>query len=84
YGRWTYKYEEAARQGAKAAFVIHETGPAGYGWGVVAGGSPVRFDLKRENKNMDRSAIEGWVTEESANALFASVGKNLEQMRELA
>ncbi|PHQ90293.1 MAG: peptidase M28 [Idiomarina sp.] len=84
YGRWTYKFEEAARQGAEAAFVIHETGPAGYGWGVVAGGSPVRFDLKRENKNMDRSAIEGWITEESANALFATVGKNLEQMRELA
>jgi len=84
YGRWTYKFEEAARQGAEAAFVIHETGPAGYGWGVVAGGSPVRFDLKRENKNMDRSAIEGWVTAESANALFASVGKDLEQMRELA
>jgi len=84
YGRWTYKFEEAARQGAEAAFVIHETGPAGYGWGVVAGGSPVRFDLKRENKNMNRSAIEGWVTAESANALFASVGKDLEQMRELA
>lgn len=84
YGRWTYKFEEAARQGAKAAFVIHETGPAGYGWGVVAGGSPVRFDLKRENNNMDRAAVEGWVTKESANAMFSSVGKNLDEMREFA
>ena len=84
YGRWTYKYEEAARPGAKAAFVIHETGPAGYGWGVVAGGSPVKFDLKRDNKNMDRAAVEGWITEKSANALFASVGKSLEEMKEQA
>lgn len=84
YGRWTYKFEEAARQGAKAAFVIHETGPAGYGWGVVAGGSPVRFDLKRENNNMDRAAVEGWVTSESANALFSTVGQNLDEMREFA
>ena len=37
YGRWTYKYEEAARQGAAAAIVIHDTAPAAYGWNVVEG-----------------------------------------------
>ncbi|RUO65464.1 Zn-dependent amino- or carboxypeptidase, M28 family [Pseudidiomarina planktonica] len=84
YGRWTYKYEEAARQGAAAALVIHETGPAGYGWGVVAGGSPVRFDLARDNKNMDRVQVEGWITSESADQLFAAQGKSLAEMREQA
>lgn len=79
YGRWTYKFEEAARQGATGAIVIHETGPAGYGWGVIAGGSPVRFDLARENRNMDRSALEGWVTAEAAETLFAGAGLTLEQ-----
>lgn len=81
YGRWTYKFEEAARQGAAGAIVIHETGPAGYGWGVIAGGSPMRFDLARDNKNMDRVAIEGWVTEESADKLFARIGSSYDQMR---
>ncbi|MBA3988430.1 M28 family metallopeptidase [Aliidiomarina maris] len=79
YGRWTYKFEEAARQGATGAIIIHETGPAGYGWGVIAGGSPVRFDLARENRNMHRSEIEGWITAESAEALFANVGMSLEE-----
>lgn len=84
YGRWTYKFEEAARQGAAGALVIHDTGPAGYGWGVVAGGSPMRFDLARENKNMDRAQIEGWLTKESADQLFARLGASYAEMREAA
>ena len=84
YGRWTYKFEEAARQGAAGAIIIHETGPAGYGWGVIAGGSPVRFDMARENRNMDRSEIEGWVTADSAQKLFANAGLTLEEAHELA
>lgn len=84
YGRWTYKFEEAARQGAAGALIIHETGPAGYGWGVIAGGSPVRFDLARENRNMDRSEIEGWITTESAESLFDKVGMTLEEARQQA
>ncbi len=55
YGRWTYKFEEAARQGAAMALIIHETEPASYGWQVIAGGSPTKFDLINPNKNMDRS-----------------------------
>ncbi len=84
YGRWTYKFEEAARQGAAGVLVIHETGPAGYGWGVIAGGSPMRFDLARENKNMDRAAIEGWITKDSADALFARLGSSYQAMRTAA
>lgn len=84
YGRWTYKFEEAARQGAAGVLVIHETGPAGYGWGVIAGGSPVRFDLARENKNMDLSAVQGWLSEASADKLFARIGSSYAEMRQRA
>ena len=84
YGRWTYKFEEAARQGAAGAIIIHENAPAGYGWGVIAGGSPVRFDMARDNRNMDRSEIEGWVTADSAQKLFANAGLTLEEAHELA
>ncbi len=84
YGRWTYKFEEAARQGAAGILVIHETAAAGYGWAVVAGGSPQRFDLARENKNMDRSAVEGWLTEASADRLFAGLGSDYKSMRKAA
>ncbi|CAI8158725.1 MAG: Aminopeptidase YwaD [Pseudidiomarina mangrovi] len=84
YGRWTYKFEEAARQGAAGVLVIHETGAAGYGWGVIAGGSPQRFDLARDNNNMDRSEIEGWITEASADRLFARLGEDYKSMRQRA
>lgn len=84
YGRWTYKFEEAARQGATGAIIIHETAPAGYGWGVIAGGSPVRFDMAREDRNMGRTEIEGWITADSAQTLFANAGLSLEEAHELA
>ncbi|MCC5825753.1 M28 family metallopeptidase [Alkalimonas sp.] len=81
YGRWTYKFEEAARQGAAAALIIHETEPASYGWGVVAHGSPIKFDLISDNKNMDRSKIEGWITAETAARLFAAIDTDIETLR---
>mgnify|MGYP002619491897 CR=1 FL=1 len=81
YGRWTYKFEEAARQGAAGALIIHETEPASYGWGVVAHGSPIKFDLISDNKNMDRSKIEGWITAETAGRLFAAIDTDIETLR---
>ncbi|RUO32339.1 M28 family metallopeptidase [Aliidiomarina soli] len=81
YGRWTYKFEEAARQGADAAIIVHETGPAGYGWGVVAGGSPIRYSMKSENMNAGRAKVEGWITEDSAEQLFANIDMTLDQAR---
>ena len=84
YGRWTYKFEEAARQGAAMALIIHETDAASYGWGVVAHGSPVKFDLIKENKNMDRAKVEGWVTTETAQKLFANIGSDIETLRKQA
>lgn len=84
YGRWTYKFEEAARQGADAVIIVHETGPAGYGWGVVAGGSPVRFSLKTDDLNMHRSKIESWITEDAAQRLFSNIGLTLDEARDQA
>ena len=75
YGRWTYKFEEAARQGAAAALIVHETGPAGYGWEVVSNSwSGPQIGLEAENLNGDRAEIEGWLTLDSAEALFDGAG----------
>lgn len=71
YGRWTYKFEEAARQGAAAAFVIHETAPASYGWDVVSSSwSGAQADLVRNDGGAGRTAIEGWFHLDFAQQLF--------------
>nr|WP_233267490.1 M28 family metallopeptidase [Paraglaciecola sp. L3A3] len=75
YGRWTYKYEEASRQGAAAALIVHETKPASYGWSVVANSwSGPQYNLVSENSNADKVAVEGWLTLDSAEKVFASAG----------
>lgn len=85
YGRWTYKFEEAARQGAAGAIVIHETGPAGYPWGVVSGGwSGPQYDMQAENKHMNRVKLEGWITHQLANKLLQRVGLTYEEAKEMA
>ncbi|QBL09750.1 M20/M25/M40 family metallo-hydrolase [Rheinheimera sp. D18] len=84
YGRWTYKYEEAARQGAAMALIVHETDAASYGWNVVAGTSPIRFELANDNKNMDRSEVYGWLSLDAAEQLFAANNTSLEQLRQQA
>lgn len=85
YGRWTYKFEEAARQGAEAAFVIHETAPASYPWEVVTGswGGP-QFDLVQEDNNMSRCAMEGWFSFEAAKQIFEKAGLNYETLKAAA
>jgi len=71
YGRWTYKYEEAARHGADGVLVVHQTGPAGYPWAVVeAGWSGERFMLA-ERGDQPSVEVEGWISEETARTLFA-------------
>ncbi len=85
YGRWTYKYEEAARQGAAAALIIHETDAAGYGWNVVATGwSGEQFDLVRANGNQSAVAVEGWLTGAAASEILAAAGLDLESARQMA
>jgi Zn-dependent M28 family amino/carboxypeptidase len=80
YGRWTYKYEEASRQGAKAAIIVHETKPASYGWTVVANSwSGPQYGLVSKNGNADRVAIEGWLTTEAAQKVFADAGLNFSE-----
>lgn len=85
YGRWTYKYEIAAKLGAAGALIVHETGPAGYPWGVVQGSnSGEQFDLVRPNKNRSRAAIEGWMTRPQAEALFKMAGKDFDELKKTA
>jgi Zn-dependent M28 family amino/carboxypeptidase len=85
YGRWTYKYEEAARQGAAGALIVHETGPAGYGWEVVSGSwSGPQIGLQADNLNSDKNDIEGWLTLDSAEALFAAAGLNYQELKAMA
>ncbi len=79
YGRWTYKHEIAAAQGAAGALVIHETGPAGYPWEVI-GSSPYgeSFDLVADDQNMGRVAVEGWIQRDATAALFEMAGLDFE------
>src|SRR5690606_37393599 len=85
YGRWTYKYEEAARQGATAAIVIHETEPAAYGWDVVANSwTGAQPDLVRPNGGEDRAMMEGWVQRDIAVEMFAKAGLDFEEMKAAA
>jgi Zn-dependent M28 family amino/carboxypeptidase len=82
YGRWTYKFEEAARQGAKAAIVVHETEPASYGWDVVANSwSGAQADLVRGNGGDDRALLEGWISTGTARKLFAEAGLDFGEMK---
>jgi Zn-dependent M28 family amino/carboxypeptidase len=71
YGRWTYKQEEAARQGADAVFIVHQTGPAGYPWAVVeTGWSGPQFMLA-EKDEAPLTKVQGWISEETARTVFA-------------
>lgn len=82
YGRWTYKYEEASRQGAAGAIIIHETAPASYPWSVVENSwSGEQFGFQKENNNMDRVAVEGWVTTDVAKELFTKASLDFDTMK---
>jgi Zn-dependent M28 family amino/carboxypeptidase len=71
YGRWTYKFEEAGRQGAAGAIIIHETGPAAYGWGVVESSwTGPQYDTAREGEGLERAQVEGWVQTTVARDIF--------------
>jgi len=85
YGRWTYKFEEAARQGAAAALIVHDTEPAAYGWGVVQSSwSGPQLELDAAGDHMDQSQAIGWMQLDKAKALFASAGKDFGALAEAA
>ncbi len=81
YGRWTYKFEEAARQGAAAAMVVHQTEPASYGWETVRNSwTGPQFNLQPEDGNMGRVAIEGWFTEATSRSIFEQAGLDFDAL----
>lgn len=83
YGRWTYKYEEAARQGAIGALIVHDTPGAGYGWATVTAPAGENYDIVRADPT-SRILLQGWLSGESATKLFAAAGLDLAQQRKAA
>ena len=85
YGRWTYKYEEAARQGAAAAIIVHETIPAAYGWQVVrnSNAGPKSW-LDEPDQNTSMVPIQGWISLDTAKDLFARAGLDYEKQKAAA
>jgi len=82
YGRWTYKFEKAAEQGAVGALLVHTTNDAGYPWAVVANSwSGEQFDVVRADLGASRCTFESWVTEDAARAMFAATGRSLDAAR---
>ena len=82
YGRWTYKYEEAARQGAAGVLIVHETAPASYGWTTVANSWGVpQFDIVRQNAAAERVPVEGWIQRDVAVELFRQAGLDFEALK---
>ena len=84
YGRWTYKFEEAVRQGAAGVFVIHDTKPAGYPWEVVRNGAAKQSDLVIDDYATQRLALEGWITLDAAQRLLALAGEDLAALQQAA
>ena len=85
YGRWTYKYEEAARRGAAGVLIVHETAPAAYGWNTVKNSNTnAQFDIVRQNPSASHPLFESWIQRPVAQEIFAASGLNFEQAKALA
>ena len=83
YGRWTYKYEEAARQGAAGILIVHDTGPAGYPWDVVRGSWTGPLEELPPGKDY-QLAVQGWITRDAAEKLFAAAGLKFDDAMQAA
>jgi len=85
YGRWSYKYEEAARQGAAAVLIVHDTEPASYGWNVVESswGGPQAYAARGDNAP-PMTTMNGWVQKEVAREILAAAGQDLDALTEAA
>jgi Zn-dependent M28 family amino/carboxypeptidase len=85
YGRWTYKYEEAARQGAKAVFIVHETAPAAYPWGVVeSSNTGTKYTLMDNNLNASKLPVMGWLTLNTTEQIFNAAQLNYQNLKQKA
>jgi Zn-dependent M28 family amino/carboxypeptidase len=81
YGRWTYKFEEAARRGAIGALVVHETAAAGYGWNVASNSVGGTYDIVRAADQPQALLLHAWLSREAAVALFAEVGLDFQRLK---
>jgi Zn-dependent M28 family amino/carboxypeptidase len=82
YGRWTYKFETAARLGAAAAIIVHETGPAAYPYSVVVNSwSAERYALRNPGRDPDFPSVAGWMTLERARELFTRSGLDFDALK---
>jgi Zn-dependent M28 family amino/carboxypeptidase len=85
YGRWTYKYEEAARRGAAGVLIVHETDPASYGWNTVKNSNTnTMFDIVRQNPAAEHPLFESWIQRPLAEKIFAASGLNFDQAKAAA
>lgn len=85
YGRWTYKYEEAARRGAAGVMIVHETAPASYGWATVKNSNTnAQFDIVRQNPAAVHTPFETWIQRDVAVQLFRNAGLDFEQAKQAA
>jgi len=85
YGRWTYKYEEAARQGAAGILIVHDTQMAGYPWSVVRNSwTSSQQGLQEKNKGADKCKVQGWITSDAAGELFKLAGADFMAMKSKA
>jgi Zn-dependent M28 family amino/carboxypeptidase len=85
YGRWTYKYEEAARRGAAGVLIVHETAPASYGWNAVKNSNTnTMFDIVRQNPAATHTGFESWIQLPLAQQMFAASGLNFLAAKEAA
>jgi hypothetical protein len=83
-GRWTYKSAEAARRGAVAAIVVHETAAAGYGWNVVANDAGGTYDVLRSAEQAQDVLLQAWISRETAVDLFAKAGRDFTVLKRKA
>jgi Zn-dependent M28 family amino/carboxypeptidase len=82
YGRWTYKFEEAGRQGAAGAIIIHETAPASYPWAVIQSSTgSARWDVVREDRGASRAGFEGWIQNDVAMETFRRAGLDFDRLK---
>src|SRR6185437_11895695 len=85
YGRWTYKYEEAARRGALGLLIVHETKPASYGWPTVRNSNTnAQFDIVRDDPAAAHPKVEGWIQRDLAVSLFKRAGLDFEALKKQA
>ena len=85
YGRWTYKFEEMARQGAIGTMIVHETAPASYGWPTVKNSNTnVMFDIVRQEPQKSHASLESWIQRDTAVAWFKQAGLNFDTLKKQA